>query len=231
MQIDAKFPLTRDRLVSGIDKGTNAIKQIVFKMNNVLSGPRSHSNLPKYEFIHIDPSATARVIGKGGETIRMIEATTGAKLTIIDDQLVEVFGESKESVDAAVEILNSILLEVKPGDEFKNVKVLHVQQSGAHIELLPQKHAWLHVSEISSSYLADATRILSTGDRIDVEVLRTDNRGIRVTMKSFEPEMMKPIIGTPSAQSKYRRTEPRKSRVKRSHASASKRSEQQKRNK
>ncbi|MCK7538754.1 MAG: S1 RNA-binding domain-containing protein [Marinilabiliales bacterium] len=90
------------------------------------------------------------LIGPGGKVIQEIQRITGA--TIIVEEIdghgdVNIFGENKEVITAALDWVKKIVTVPEVGQVYKG-KVKTIVQFGAFVEILPNKDGLLHISEI-----------------------------------------------------------------------------------
>jgi polyribonucleotide nucleotidyltransferase len=123
------------------------------------------------------------VIGPGGRVIRDIVARSGAKVEVTDDGTVQVAGVGKESVDAAVKIIEDLTREAEINRVYKGL-VRRVLDFGAFVELFPGTEGLVHISELSEKRVEQVTDVLQEGDEVNVVVLNIDRDGkIRLSRK------------------------------------------------
>ncbi len=89
-------------------------------MAETLAAPREELSAwaPRITAIKIDPDRIGTVIGKGGETIRGLEADYEVEISIEDDGTVKVYGVNGEKADAAVEQIRAMTKDVEVGDTY-----------------------------------------------------------------------------------------------------------------
>lgn len=77
--------------------------------------------------------------------------------------------------------------DIKPGLKRKG-KVVRLEKFGVFVDIGAERPGLVHVSEISSDYVADPHEKIKQGDEIDVVVLDTDRtkRQIRLSIKAAE---------------------------------------------
>lgn len=77
--------------------------------------------------------------------------------------------------------------DIKPGLKRKGI-VVRLEKFGVFVDIGAERPGLVHVSEISSDYVADPHEKIKQGDKIDVVVLDTDRkkRQIRLSIKAAE---------------------------------------------
>jgi predicted RNA-binding protein with RPS1 domain len=77
--------------------------------------------------------------------------------------------------------------EVKPGLKMKG-KVVRLEKFGAFVDIGAERPGLVHVSEMSSEYVADPSEILKVDDEIDVAVIDLDRKKkqIRLSIRAAE---------------------------------------------
>jgi polyribonucleotide nucleotidyltransferase len=86
---------------------------------------------------------------------------------------VNVFGENKEVITAAVEWIKKIVTVPEVGQVYKG-KVKTIVQFGAFVEILPNKDGLLHISEIDWKKVKTVDEVLKVGDEIEVKIIDID---------------------------------------------------------
>ena len=78
----------------------------------------------------IDPEKIGMVIGKGGETIRSLEADYEVQIDIEEDGTILIYATEGEKADAAIAAIESITKEPEVGDTYtgKVVKTTRVRR-------------------------------------------------------------------------------------------------------
>ncbi len=116
------------------------------------------------------------VIGSGGKVIRGIIESTGCKIDINDDGLINIASSDLDAARKAMSIIESIVEEVQVGKVYTG-KVKKIMDFGAFVEVTPGNDGLLHISEIAHERLRQVTDVLKEGDVIDVKVLDVDRQG------------------------------------------------------
>lgn len=181
-----------DIKIKGIEKAVleTALEQarvgrihILDRMIATLDTPREEISLyaPKILNFNIDPEKIKDVIGSGGKVINKIIEDTGVKIDISEDG--QVFIASTEIGDAekAKGIILSIVKDPEQGDTFIG-KVVRILQFGAFVELTPNKDGMIHISKLSSQRVNKVEDIVNIDDKVEVEVLKVDEKG-RIDLK------------------------------------------------
>ncbi len=181
-----------DIKIKGIDEAilTTALAQakqgrmdIMKKMLACIDKPREQMNkyAPKIISFNISPDKIGEVIGSGGKTINKIIDETGVKIDIEDDGKVMIASSDYEQTLKAKEIILGIVFEPEIGERYKGT-VVKVMQFGAFVELTPSVDGMIHISKLSSKRVERVEDVVNIGDRVEVEVIKIDERG-RVDLK------------------------------------------------
>ena len=118
------------------------------------------------------------VIGTGGKVIQEIQKTTGTTITITeegDQGIIDIFGENKESMDAALARIKAITTVPEVGETYHG-KVVSILEFGAFVEILPGKEGLLHISELDYKKVDKVEDVLQVGDEVDVKLLEIDQK-------------------------------------------------------
>ena len=153
---------------------------IMGEMMKCISEPRADYKpfVPRIVQIRIPGDFIGAVIGKGGEIIQKIQKETGTTITITEENsegIVDIFGESKEAMDKALEWINGICAVPEVGEIYHG-KVVSILEFGAFVEILPGKEGLLHISELDWGKTDKVEDILSIGDEVDVKLLEIDEK-------------------------------------------------------
>lgn len=131
---------------------------------------------PKILTTTIDPDKIREVIGPGGKMINRIIAETGAKIDIEDDGRVFVASPDAEAGMKAIQMIEGIGKEVKPGTVYMG-KVTRIMNFGAFVEFLPGKEGLIHISKLDSKRVAKVEDVVNVGDEVLVKVMEIDKQG------------------------------------------------------
>jgi len=191
MQMDVKVDgVDGETLKSALEQAKSGRLAILVKMLAVLSQPRDKLSpfAPKIIIITVPVDRIGEVIGPGGKIIRSIVAQSGAQLDIDDTGKVFISGPDEEAVGKARQLVEAIVREVQVGEEFDG-KVTRLMGFGAFVEIYPGKEGLVHVSRMSSNYVADPAQVVQIGDMVHVRVVKVDEIGrVDLTMLSAEDE-------------------------------------------
>src|SRR5436189_578941 len=122
------------------------------------------------------------VIGKGGETIRALEAEYEVQIDIEEDGTILVYATSGEKGDAAIAAINALTKDPEVGDQFTG-KVVKTTDFGAFVELKKGTDGLLHVSNVGPGRVNHIEDVLQRGDVLDVVVQEVDKARGRIGLK------------------------------------------------
>jgi polyribonucleotide nucleotidyltransferase len=186
IQLDVKIEgLNIEQIKNSLEKAKIARNEILNKMEKVIKEPRKFVSAlaPKVEAIKIDPLKIGLVIGTGGKTINEIIATTNTKIDIHPDGIIYISGENYENVELAKNWIKIISDSLKVG-EIVSGKVIKILPFGAILELVPQKTALLHISEIADKKIENIEDEVKVGEKLNVLVKQISDDGrIYVSLK------------------------------------------------
>jgi polyribonucleotide nucleotidyltransferase len=172
-----------------IEQSHEGRMHVLDKMEETIKEPRSKVSqyAPKSFVTKIDPDKIGLIIGSGGKTIKEIQEKTGSELSIDDDGTVTSTAVNEESAKKAIEIVNNMVKEVKPGEIYEGI-VKEIVDFGAFVEILPGKQGLLHISELANGYVTNVRDVLQDGDTVKVKVLEVGRDGkISLSKKALEP--------------------------------------------
>ncbi len=151
---------------------------ILEKMMAVMPASRAQISkfAPKIKVLHLPVDKIGEIIGPGGRTIRGLIKETGAAIDVEDDGTVNISAPDKQSVDQAVAKIEGLTREVEAGEIYEG-EVKRIQPFGAFVEIAPGKEGLVHVSKMSTQYVADPSKIVKVGDKVKVKVVEIDDRG------------------------------------------------------
>ena len=116
------------------------------------------------------------VIGPGGKTINGIIDATGVKIDIEEDGTVYIASVDGEGGKKAVEMIERLVKEVKPGEVYLG-KVTRLMKFGAFVEVLPGKEGLVHISQLAKERVEKVEDVVNVGDEIMVKVTEIDKQG------------------------------------------------------
>ncbi|HBN27044.1 MAG TPA: polyribonucleotide nucleotidyltransferase [Desulfobacteraceae bacterium] len=190
LQMDIKIrELSKDVLQKALEQARAGRLHILDKMLETLSIPHEEisPHAPKNIAININPDKIRDIIGPGGKVIRSIQSETGVKIDIDDDGKVKISAVSKESADAALEMIKQIVAEPEIGEIYEG-KVVKIMDFGAFVQVLPGTDGLCHISELAHHRVKKVTDILKEGDLVKVKVLDINKGKIRLSRKALLQE-------------------------------------------
>jgi polyribonucleotide nucleotidyltransferase len=141
---------------------------------------RDHA--PRISTIKINPEFIGMVIGKGGETIRGLEADHDVQIDIEEDGTILVYATEGTKSEAAIAAIDALTKEPEVGDAYTG-KVVKTTQFGAFVELKKGTDGLLHVSNVGPGRVAHIEDVMSRGDVLDVIVQEVDKERGRIGLK------------------------------------------------
>ena len=100
------------------------------------------------------------VIGKGGETIRGLEADYEVQIDIEEDGTILIYATDGEKADAAIAAIQALTKEPEVGDTYTG-KVVKTTQFGAFVELKKGTDGLLHVSNVGPGRVAHIEDVMA----------------------------------------------------------------------
>jgi polyribonucleotide nucleotidyltransferase len=178
-QMDIKVEgLSFEVLTRALEQARAGRLHILNIMKDTIAEPRPElkPHAPRIEMLTIPKELIGALIGPGGKVIQEIQRETGT--TIIVEEVdghgdVNIFGENKEAITAALNWVKKIVAVPEVGQIYKG-KVKTIVQFGAFVEILPNKDGLLHISEIDWKKIRTVDEVLKEGDIIDVKLIEID---------------------------------------------------------
>ena len=178
-QMDIKVEgLTFEVLTKALAQAKAGRLHILDIMQETISEPRPElkPHAPRIEMLSIPKDMIGALIGPGGKVIQEIQRETGT--TIIVEEIdgrgdVNIFGENKDAIMAALDWVKRIVTVPEVGQIYKG-KVKTIVQFGAFVEILPNKDGLLHISEIDWKKIRTVEEVLKEGDEIEVKLIDID---------------------------------------------------------
>uniref|UniRef100_A0A831YYS9 Polyribonucleotide nucleotidyltransferase n=1 Tax=candidate division WWE3 bacterium TaxID=2053526 RepID=A0A831YYS9_UNCKA len=213
VQMDMKVKgLPHEVMAEALAEARKARLGILKEMLEVLDKPREKLSqyAPKVATIKVPIEKIGEVIGPGGRMIRRITEQTGTEIDVDDDGTVNISGPDEQKVQEARKMVDDLTREVQVGEIFEGT-VQRIMDFGAFVEILPGKEGMVHVSELSSNFVAKPTDVVNVGDKIKVKVIEIDPMGrINLSKKALEgssrgyPERPRDNHGRPSGRRPFR---------------------------
>lgn len=196
-QMDLKINgLKWEVLTEALEQARVARLHILNEMKKAIAEPRADykPHAPRIVSFTIDKEFIGAVIGPGGKIIQEMQRETGATIAIdeVDNKgVVQVFAESKASIDDAVRRIKAIAAKPEVGEIYEG-KVKSIMPFGAFIEIIPGKDGLLHISEIDWKRFETMDGIFNVGDIVRVKLLDIDKQGkLKLSRKVLIPRSEK----------------------------------------
>jgi len=185
LQMDIKITgVTQQIMSDALEQAKRAREFILDKMLEVIPESRSElaANAPRITSVKIDQEKIGMVIGKGGETIRGLEADYEVQIDIEEDGTILIYATDGTKADEAIAAIRALTKEPEVGDTYTG-KVVKTTQFGAFVELKKGTDGLLHVSNVGPGRVAHIEDVMSRGDVLDVVVQEVDKARGRIGLK------------------------------------------------
>ena len=191
-QMDIKVDgLPYEVLEQALEQARQGRLHIMNEMMKTISEPRAEykPHVPRIVQITIPNTFIGAVIGTGGKVIQEIQKTTGTTITITekgDFGIIDIFGENKEGMDAALATIKAITTVPEVGEVYTG-KVVSILEFGAFVEILPGKEGLLHISELDWKKVDKVEDVVKVGEEVTVKLLEVDERSgkLRLSRKAL----------------------------------------------
>ena len=194
-QMDIKGDgLSYEVMANALEQAKQGRMHILGKILEAMPAPREDYKpfVPRIVQITIPQEFIGAVIGPGGKVIQEIQKTTGTTITITEKDskgFVDIFGENKEALDAALDRIKGIVAIPEVGEIYTG-KIRSIVAFGAFVEIMPGKDGLLHISEIGNKrYETMEETGLKEGDTIEVKLIGLDpkNGKLKLSRKVLLP--------------------------------------------
>jgi polyribonucleotide nucleotidyltransferase len=185
LQMDIKITgVTQEIMRNALEQAKRAREFILDKMAEAIPETRTElaEHAPRISSVKIDPEQIGMVIGKGGETIRSLEADYDVQIDIEEDGTILIYATDGTKAKAAIEAIESITKEPEVGDTYTG-KVVKTTDFGAFVELKKGTDGLLHVSNVGPGRVGHIEDVISRGDTLDVVVQEVDKDRGRIGLK------------------------------------------------
>jgi polyribonucleotide nucleotidyltransferase len=179
LQMDIKIQgVTFDIMKDALERARKARLLILDKIASTISAPRTELSefAPRIATIRIDPEKIGAVIGKGGETIRGMEAEFECTIDVAEDGLVKVFATDGKLGDTCLERIRLLTRETQAGDIIEG-RVASTTSFGAFVTLKPGTDGLVHISRLADHRVNVVEDVVNRGDLVRVEVLEVQMQG------------------------------------------------------
>jgi polyribonucleotide nucleotidyltransferase len=185
LQMDIKITgVTQEIMRNALEQAKRAREFILDKMAEAISETRTElaDHAPRISTVKIDPEQIGMIIGKGGETIRGLEADYEVQIDIEEDGTILIYATEGTKSKAAIEAIESITKEPEVGDTYTG-KVVKTTDFGAFVELKKGTDGLLHVSNVGPGRVGHIEDVIARGDTLDVVVQEVDKDRGRIGLK------------------------------------------------
>jgi len=178
-QMDLKVDgLPYEVMEQALEQARQGRLHILNEITKTLAQPREDykEHAPRIVQIVIPKEFIGAIIGPGGKVIQEMQRETNTKIVIeeINEQgVIDVAGDNKEAIDAALTRIRNIVAVPEVGEEYTG-KVKTVMPYGAFVEFMPGKDGLLHISEVDHKRLDSLDGILKEGDQVKVKLIGVD---------------------------------------------------------
>jgi len=184
IQLDTKLDGIPTAVLDGaLKQAKEARTAILNVINAAIDAPDEMApTAPRVISVQIPVDKIGELIGPKGKTINQIQDDTGADISIEDDGTVYIGAVDGPSAEAARAAVNAIANPLNPevGERFLGT-VVKIATFGAFVSLTPGKDGLLHISEVrklaGGKRVENVEDVLSVGQKIQVEITKTDDRG------------------------------------------------------
>ena len=190
LQMDIKTDgITREIMQQALTDAHAARIHLLKIMGSALPEPESELSpfAPRMVLINVPADKIKDIIGKGGATIRALQADTNTQIDLSDDGVVRIAACSEADAKAAIARIHELTAEVEIGKDY-NGKVVRITEFGAFVNILPGRDGLVHVSQIADERVDNVADYLRVGDTVRVRVLGVDesNGRIRLSIRACE---------------------------------------------
>ncbi|MFO7573488.1 MAG: polyribonucleotide nucleotidyltransferase [Gaiellaceae bacterium] len=185
LQMDIKITgVTQEIMRSALQQAREARIAILDTMLATISEPRTEmaDHAPRISSVKIDQEKIGMVIGKGGETIRALEADFEVQIDIEEDGTILIYATEGTKAEAAIAAVTALTKSPEVGDAYTG-KVVKTTQFGAFVELKKGTDGLLHVSNVGPGRVAHIEDVMARGDVVDVVVQEVDKDRGRIGLK------------------------------------------------
>ena len=180
IQVDIKNDgLTYEQIEEAFERTLVARRDIINNsMVRAIEKPREEVSdyALKISYTSVDPTRIGELIGPGGKNINRIIEETGTEIDIEDDGRVLIYGDNKENLEKALQMVEDSVKTYEVGDIVTGT-VVNIVKFGAFIDLGGGTEGLLHISKISNKRINNVEDVLKVGEEITVKVAEVDDNG------------------------------------------------------
>ncbi len=186
VQMDIKITgLTTEIMRMAMQQAHEARIHILSEMKKAIPGPRPELSrfAPQHDEIWVNPEVIRMIIGPGGKNIKAITMATGASVDIEDNGRISLFAPTAEAMDRARNLVQYYDQHPEVGKNYSG-KVRKVLEIGAIVEIMPNVEALVHISQLDTGRVGQASDIAHPGDEMRVKVIEINGDRIRASRKA-----------------------------------------------
>jgi polyribonucleotide nucleotidyltransferase len=179
LQMDIKIDgITREILSQALYQARDGRRQILEKMNAVISTPRPEisRHAPRIFVMHVNPEKIRDIIGPGGKVIRGIQEETGTKIEVDDTGKVVIASTDVVGAEQAKTAIRGLTQEAEVGRIYMGV-VRKITDFGAFVEIFPGTDGLVHISQLEPGRVKKVTDVVKEGDTFPVKCIGIDPQG------------------------------------------------------
>src|SRR5215210_3491471 len=198
LQMDIKITgVTQEIMSNALEQAKQARTFILDKRAETMPSSREElaSHAPRFSNVTVATEKIGMIIGKGGETIRALEADYDVQIDIEEDGTILIYATEGEKSDAAIAAVESITKEPEVGDTYTG-RVVKTTEFGAFVELKKGTDGLLHVSNVGPGRVAHIEDVIARGDTLDVIVQEVDKDrgriGLKLVAKHEDDKLVQP---------------------------------------
>ena len=212
LQMDIKITgITKEIMDTALTQAKDGRIHILAEMAKAIETGRDtvNSTAPRIETVQDPVDKIRDIIGSGGKVIREIVEESGAKVDINDDGIVKVASNDTDSLNKALELINSIVAEPEAGEIYEG-KVVKIMDFGAFVNFFGKKDGLVHISQLANERVNNVTDVVSEGDIVKVKLVGFDNRGkVKLSMKDVDQKTGEEIVSEKSSDNKGDESKPK----------------------
>ena len=212
LQMDIKITgITKEIMDTALTQAKDGRIHILAEMAKAIETGRDtvNSTAPRIETVQVPVDKIRDIIGTGGKVIREIVEESGAKVDINDDGIVKVASNDTDSLNKALELINSIVAEPEAGEIYEG-KVVKIMDFGAFVNFFGKKDGLVHISQLANERVNNVTDVVSEGDIVKVKLVGFDNRGkVKLSMKDVDQKTGKEIVSEKFSDNKGDESKPK----------------------
>ena len=217
LQMDIKITgVSREIMQNALAQASRARAAILERMLQALAAPRTElaGHAPRISTVKINPEYIGMVIGKGGETIRSLEADYEVQIDIEEDGTILIYATEGDKAEAAIAAITALTKDPEVGDQYTG-KVVKTTDFGAFVELKKGTDGLLHVSNVGPGRVNHIEDVISRGDVLDVLVQEVDKARGRIGLKLIQKHENGSVVSPEELVERAKNAPPREPREER----------------